>query len=53
MALNGIIYILLVKENKPDEVIELFSKYDIAFDKVILKRKCRNENLMVLRFHKK
>lgn len=48
----GLLYLLLVKENKPDEVVQLFARSEVVFDKVVIQRKCRNEDLTIMRFHK-
>ncbi|VDD74186.1 unnamed protein product [Mesocestoides corti] len=53
IAKSGVLYLLLVRENKPDEVIKLISDSSNGrFSKAIcvLQRRCRNEHLYVYRF---
>ncbi|XP_015791714.1 hemK methyltransferase family member 2-like [Tetranychus urticae] len=53
LATNGLLYLLLSKENQPDEVIEILKEYNINLDEIVIERKCRNEHLLILRFKKK
>lgn len=53
IADDGLIYLLLSQENQPDEVIEILEKVNIKLDEIVIKRKCLNEHLIVLRFRKK
>lgn len=52
MTKNSLLYLLLVKENKPNEVIELLAEKSVCFEKIVVERKCHNEHQMILRFRK-
>jgi release factor glutamine methyltransferase len=45
---NGRVYLLLVKENFPEEVMQVLKSKNIDCE-IVLKRKCRNEHLLVVR----
>ncbi len=50
---KGVLYLLLVKENKPDEVAQLIhnaSRGRLSKHVCVLKRQCKNEHLAVYRF---
>ncbi|XP_066582196.1 methyltransferase N6AMT1 [Prorops nasuta] len=49
---SGIFYLLVIKENEPEQIIETFRKLNMKGD-IILERKIRGEHLYVLRFRKK
>lgn len=51
LASNGAFYLLLIKENIPDEVIQIMSKYGFKSKKII-ERRVRNEQQLVLKFTK-
>ncbi|XP_074601571.1 hemK methyltransferase 2 isoform X2 [Brevipalpus obovatus] len=52
MANNSLLYLLLIKENKPNEVIELLAQKSVFLEKIVIERKCHNEHQMILRFRK-
>ena len=52
MSETGFIYLLVVKENKPNEIIENMKKRGFKDCQKVIEKKCRNEHLMVLRFCK-
>ena len=49
---NGVVYLLIIKENKPQEVIDNMMKKGFKACHKVMERKCKNECLMVLRFSK-
>ncbi|XP_075981691.1 hemK methyltransferase 2 [Anticarsia gemmatalis] len=50
LADNGVFYLLLIRENIPDEVIQIMSNYGYKCETVI-KRQVRNEHQLVLKFY--
>lgn len=48
----GIAYILVIEENKPQEILTLMKKKGFI-GSIVLNRRIRGENLFVLRFHRK
>lgn len=51
LANNGVFYLLLIKENIPEEVIQIMSSFGYKSEIVIM-RKVRNEQQLVLKFFK-
>ena len=49
MSASGRFYLVVIDENKPDEIKNILIKDGFKAD-VIIKRKVRGENLSVLRF---
>lgn len=49
---EGIFYLLVLKENRPSEIIDLFHDYDFISD-IIMSRKAGREHLFVLKFSRK
>jgi len=49
---DGVVYLLIIKENKPQEVIDNMMKKGFKACHKVMERKCKNECLMVLRFSK-
>lgn len=49
MSSVGRFYLIVIDENKPDEIKDILNKEGFRAD-VIAKRKVRGENLCVLRF---
>ncbi|XP_014214772.1 hemK methyltransferase family member 2 [Copidosoma floridanum] len=48
---NGFFYLLVIKDNKPHEIIELFKGFNMT-GSIVAERKIRGEHLHVLRFQK-
>ncbi|KAJ0174274.1 hypothetical protein K1T71_010420 [Dendrolimus kikuchii] len=51
LASKGAFYLLLIRENIPEEVIEIMSKYGFKSE-IIIERRVRNEQQLVLKFIK-
>jgi release factor glutamine methyltransferase len=52
LSKNGLFYLVVVKENEPEEIKEILAKQGFACESVAKKR-AHNEHLEILRFHKK
>lgn len=52
LANNGVFYLLLIEENIPEEVIKIMAQYGFVGE-IVIKRKVRNEQQLVLKFYKK
>ncbi|KOB64174.1 HemK methyltransferase family member 2 [Operophtera brumata] len=50
LAKNGTFYLLLIKENIPDEVIKIMSEHGFKYEMVI-ERKVKNEHQFVFKFY--
>lgn len=48
---NGLFYLLLIKENKPQNIIKIFKGLNMT-GSIVIERRVRGEHLYVLRFHK-
>lgn len=51
LADSGVLYLLLIEENIPKEVVEIMSQYGFQSETVIT-RKVRNESQLVLKFYR-
>lgn len=51
LADSGTFYLLLIKENIPDEVVKIMSDYGFQFE-VVIRRQVRNEQQLVLKFYR-
>lgn len=51
LSSKGLFYLLLIKENEPQNIIEIFKNYNMS-GSIIIERKIRGEHLYVLRFEK-
>lgn len=49
LASNGTFYLLLIKQNIPEEVVQIMSKYGYQSE-VVIERQVRNEQQLVLKF---
>lgn len=48
---NGLFYLLLIKENEPQSIIDIFKDFNIS-GSIVTERRIRGEHLYVLRFEK-
>ncbi|XP_011495982.1 PREDICTED: hemK methyltransferase family member 2 [Ceratosolen solmsi marchali] len=51
LSAKGIFYLLVIKENEPTNILQLFEKFNII-GSIIIERKIQGEHLFVLRFKK-
>lgn len=51
LADHGVLYLLLIEDNFPDEVIQIMSMYEFKSE-TLLRRRVRNEQQLVLKFFK-
>ena len=56
LSFNGCLYLLIVKENKLDDIIEFVkennpeNRHELKVH-TVMSRKCRNEHLSIIKFH--